>query len=468
MNSTCVHPLTHTNLFDTLCVHNQSIRKQTFFTVRNVCPFEWQTTDQNESQTKLSSVPFGVRVSNKRSQPNRFWMHDRQLFYAQPQFHRKMGKVNNKRKISRGGGKFNSVVVNALQPMQNTGVISVMQSNATNLNNPVSTTALTSVAHPQTNSSSNLVSLNQSSSHNPQNQSIMSLTPQQGSLNLAPNQQPNAPNQLIPNLSNQLQTGVRQPNNGSASVRASINSLQTTSNHPLLDLQAMNSLANCNAPDLSNQSALAMLGAGQPFSNLSNVNNVNLNSNLSASLGSNMNGNLVNNMTNSMANDLNDTIQPQHNSKCARFDTGSAHELKWDLKPSNLIKIENDLNPSPNSGSSNNHSHNSSSSLQEQANCLLKTNCDLNVKLTGGYSHKSRNGKYELKILKQPEEQHRWVSIIWFHFVLFEIKSVYSHPQIDLVFINDLSMISQLAEVQLPNAWTPANNKRKRFEISHH
>lgn len=340
-------------------------------------------------------MPFGVRVSNAHDQPD-FRMHDRQLFYsAQPQFHRKMGKVNNKRKISRSGGKFNSVVVNALQPMQNTGVISVMQSNAGNLSPVVSST---SVAHPQTNSSSNLASLNQSSSLNPQNQSIMSLTPQQASLNLAPN----GANQMIPTLSNQLQAGNRQPNNGS--VRASINSLQATSNHPLLDLQAMNSLANCNAPDLSNQSALAMLGAGQPFSNLSNVNSVNLNSNLSASLGSNMNGGNLVNMSNSMANDLNDSIQPQHNSKCARFDTGPA---KWDLKPSNLIKIENDLNSSPNSGSSNNHSHNSSSSLQEQANCLLKTNCDLNVKLTGGYSPKSRNGKYELKILKQPEEQHR-------------------------------------------------------------
>lgn len=322
-----------------------------------------------------------------------------------------MGKVNNKRKISRGGGKFNSVVVNALQPMQNTGVISVMQSNATNLNNSVvSTTALTSVAHPQTNSSSNqLTSLNQSSSLNLQNQSIMSLTSQQASLaNLAPNQAPNGTNQLMPGqLSNQLQACARQPNNGSATVRGALNSLQASSNHPLLDLQAMNSLTNCNPSDLSSQSALAMLGGGgQPFSNLSNVNNVNLNSNLSASLGSNMNGNLVNNMT--------DSIQPQHNSKCARFDTGSSHELKWDLKlkPSNLIKIENDLNnPSPNGNSSNNHSHDSSSSLQEQANCLLKTNCDLNVKLTGGYSHKSRNGKYELKILKQPEEQHRWVSI---------------------------------------------------------
>lgn len=319
-----------------------------------------------------------------------------------------MGKVNNKRKISRGGGKFNSVVVNALQPMQNTGVISVMQSNATNLNNSVvATTALTSVAHPQTNSLPNqLASLNQSSSQNLQNQSIMSLTQQQASLaNLAPNQAPNGANQLMPGqLPNQLQAGARQPNNGQ--TRGALNSLQGSSNHPLLDLQTMNSLSNCNPPDLSGQSALAML-AGPPFSN---VNSVNLNSNLSASLGSNMNGSLVNNMTNSMANEV-DSIQPQHNSKCARFDTSSSHDLKWDLKPSNLIKIENDLNASPNGNSSNNHSHDSSTSLQEQANCLLKANCDLNVKLTGGYSNKSRNGKYELKILKQPEEQHRWVSI---------------------------------------------------------
>lgn len=317
-------------------------------------------------------------------------MHEHQFFYTQ-QFHRKMGKVN-KRKISRGG-KFNSVIVNALQPMQSTGVISVVQPNS-NLNNSVaSTNSLTSVNHQTNNSSSaNLASSNLLNASPPTTSPLMSLTSQQTSLNLSQtslsqsNQAPQtAANQLISTQLSNAQLQNQQTSNNTNSVHPT---LQSTSNHPLLELQQMNTLTsvNCNQanlPDLTNQQT-SLVNNGAHFTNVNNVN--------------------LNNLNQSNMNSINNSIQPQHNSKCARLDTT---EMNWDLKP-NLIKIENDLNSnSPNSNSSNNHSHNSTSSIDSPANCLMKNNCDLNVKLTGGYSSKSRNGKYELKILKQPEEQHR-------------------------------------------------------------
>lgn len=361
---------------------------------------------------------------------NKFiWMHDRHLLFNQ-QYHRKMGKVNNnKRKISRGGKfnpQLNSAVANALQqqqqqPMQ-TG-ISVVQSNQpanglmnnSNLNNSVvSTNALTPANHPhntQANGSPNLAAsppnlVNQSIGPlgpNAANQNLISLTSLQqtsptgnnnNNLNatVAHLQSNQAANQLMP-IANpamhpqQPQLQSQQPTQNSTSTHP-LNQLQASSqlasNHPLLDLQQMNTMANngSNCPERANQQ-LTMIN--NPFgTNMTNTQ---------CRLNSNLNNN---------NNDLN-PIQPQHNSKCARLDT---NDLNWtDLKP-NMIKLENDLNSnSPNSNSSNNHSHNSSSSLESPVNCLLKN--DLNVKLTGGYSSKSRNGKYELKILKQPEEQHR-------------------------------------------------------------
>ena len=306
-------------------------------------------------------------------------MHDRQFL---SQFHRKMGKVN-KRKISRGGKLINNVVANALQPMQNTGVISVLQSNS-NLTNVTSThlhntSTTNSSSNLQPNLSSSLPNSNLSNASTNQQQQMIALQPQQTSLNLqaAANQS----NQLIATNLNQIQQQQRQQaSNSSIHALNQIQQQQQQSNpsNPLLDLQQMNSI-QCNELQTA-----SMISNGQ-FSNL------------------NQNLNLQNT---SMNNDLNN-IQPQHNIKCARLDTTN-QDLKWDLKP-NLIKLESDLNSSnsQNSNSSNNHSHNSNSSIDSTANCFLKNNCDLNAKLTGGYQTRSRNGKYELKILKQPEEQHR-------------------------------------------------------------
>lgn len=320
-------------------------------------------------------------------------MHDRQLFLFNQQFirHHKMGKVN-KRKISRGGkfnSQLNSVVANALQPMQTTGVISVLSNqqptngiamNNTNLNNSiVSNTALTSSNHPQTNGSQTNL-LNQ----NTVNQNLMSLHSSQTNLNTATVNQ-TATNQLIQTINRPQQTIQSQQQNStsvhSLNRQLSQSNSQIVSNHSLIDLQQMNVMNNnSNCPP-----------------DLTMINNPFLSSN-----SSNSQCRLNNN--NSLTNDLN-SIQPQHNSKCARLETNNDLNNWTDLKP-NIIKLENDLNSnSSNSNSSNNHSHNSSSSIESPMNCLLKN--DLNIKLTGGYSSKSRNGKYELKILKQPEEQHR-------------------------------------------------------------
>lgn len=292
-----------------------------------------------------------------------------------------MGKVN-KRKISRGGkfnSQMNSVVANSLQPMQNTGIISVVSNNNSNglamntgnlnnLNNVSSTTSvLTSINHPhstqqQSNTSPNLAASPPQNLLNNSNQTLLSLKQQTANLN------------NLNNLNN-LQTNAIQNQNQSNQLINLQNQINQSSNqiqsNPLLDLQQMNSINNSTcSQDLANQ---LLVNQSNQFSSVNNLND--------------------------------NSIQPQHNSKCARLETTS--DLNWDLKP-NLIKLENDLNGSPTSNtSSNNHSHNSSSSLDSPGNCLLKNQNDLNVKLSGGYPSKSRNSKYELKILKQPEEQHR-------------------------------------------------------------